>query len=103
MDWQVEGEASGKKIDMGPLVGVKRGLLTMKRIQGSGGLSGVELVRNQVQVTRGHASTLKHPYVGAQHSPRSTGFPRLVVTSPTLRKKLGGGGYWREEGYEWEG
>jgi hypothetical protein len=62
MDWQAEGEASGTKIDIDPLVGVKRGFLTSERIQSIGGMSGVQLVHDEEQVTSGHASTLKEPY-----------------------------------------
>jgi hypothetical protein len=39
MDWQAEGEASGEKFDMGPLVGVKIVFLTRERVPDIGRLS----------------------------------------------------------------
>ncbi|KAF7800200.1 hypothetical protein EIP86_011447 [Pleurotus ostreatoroseus] len=39
--------------DLGPLVGVARGFRTRERVPGSGGMCGVEMVREGVQVARG--------------------------------------------------
>jgi hypothetical protein len=91
MGWRTDGETLGKTMDLRPLVGVKRRFLTKERVQGSAGLSGVELIRYEEKVTNGHASTTKKPYTGGLQSLRSTGTPALMVTSPTPRTKLGEG------------
>jgi hypothetical protein len=67
MDCQAEGEASGKNLDTGPLVGGRRGLLG----EGTRWWS-VQVVHEEGKVTNRHASMLKEVYVCGQQIPRLT-------------------------------
>lgn len=68
------GVASGKS-DMGPLMGVER----RERVQGRGGLSGIQIVHDEEDVVGRRAREyVEEQHDGVSQSPRSTSLLRPV-------------------------
>jgi len=104
VDWELPPKPPNTHVDLGPLVGHRRGFRTREKVPFSGGLTGVEMVTMEpMSRTTSSSSTDSEPHGGLldgdiKPQPAVTSTPKPFSVSSTSRKRRHDGTVRGEQG-----